>query len=158
MLGWTEWGSEMLKSHRKILPFCKKFGSPDLMNRVKLEPPSPLAFGERCVSIIFVLETGHMTLAPWSCESVLYKGGDPRYLTSFFPSGNVFLNWQTNHPQAPRASPVSMGVHSNGFTHGAVLAWCLQRISLRQLAPSHAMNQGLFELTFTSPSSFTVLP
>lgn len=81
MLGWIEWGSEMLKSHGKILPFYKKFRTQTWWTVDKVEPSSPSAFGDLCVSIILVLEMGHMTVASWFCDSVLYKGGDPSYLT-----------------------------------------------------------------------------
>lgn len=77
----------------------------------KVEPSFPSAFGERCVSIILILEMGHTTLAPWSCESVLYKGDDPSYPTSFpsrFPSGNFSWVDRQNHLQAPGASPDSV--------------------------------------------------
>lgn len=155
MFGWIEWGSEMLKSHGKILPFCKKFGTQTWWRVDKVEPSSPSAFGDRCVSIILVLEMGHMTVASWFCESVLCIGlyKIPAILLTFLlPFWKFFLDWQIKSSPVSQNSPDLMGVPCNAFsTHRTVLVWCLQGISLSHLTPSHATNQGLLELRFTSP-------
>lgn len=118
----------------------------------KMEPSFPSAFGERCVSIILILE---MAVRPWLHDPVnqsCTQGMIPAILLPFpLPFWKFFLGWQTKPSPGSRSFP-RLSVHSNAFaTHWTVLVWCLQGISLSHLASFHAMNQGLFELRFTSP-------